>query len=136
MAVTLDILKHIISPTNSNSNINITPDGTGSAIIKNPSLTGKIVQGTRRTVAITGNILSSDWYIGVTAVPLTLTLTTGSYATNQQFVIKDESGGASANNITIDTQGAETIDGAATALISTNFGSLSILFDGTNFHLF
>lgn len=40
--------------------------------------------------------------------------------------IKDESGTAAANPITIDANGAQTIDGALTFVINTNFGSVSL----------
>lgn len=52
----------------------------------------------------------------------------------QIFIIKDESGAAGTNNITIATEGAENIDGAATALINTNYGSLRMYSNGA--HLF
>jgi hypothetical protein len=40
--------------------------------------------------------------------------------------IKDLTGTAAANNITIDASGSETIEGALTYVISTNFGSVTI----------
>ena len=69
--------------------------------------------------------IANDYYIGVTdtAAPRTVTLPPlASVPEWTQFVIKDESGGAAANNITIDGDGAETIDGAASKIINTNYG--------------
>ncbi len=72
-----------------------------------------------------------------TAAPRTLTLSTadiafGSTARPCFLTVKDESGGAAAQNITIDTQGAETIDGAASVVISANYGSVTLYSDGSN----
>ena len=46
------------------------------------------------------------------------------------LVIKDHSGDAAANNITVDGNGAETIDGALTATIVTNYGAITLHCDG------
>lgn len=77
-----------------------------------------------------------DYYLGVTstAAPRSVTLPE-QVPTNKSFIIKDESGGAAAQNITIDTTGAPTIDGAATQTISSNYGSLTVMFDGTNYFI-
>jgi hypothetical protein len=48
-------------------------------------------------------------------------------------VIKDESGGASGNNITINTTNARTIDGAASVVISTNYGRVTLVKRGNNY---
>lgn len=54
-------------------------------------------------------------------------------ATNPRvFTIKDESGDASAHAITISTEGTEKIDGADTASISVNYGSVTIYSNGSN----
>lgn len=47
-------------------------------------------------------------------------------------IVKDESGGAAANNITITTEGSETINGSATATINTNYGAVRLYSNGTN----
>lgn len=49
--------------------------------------------------------------------------------------IKDASGNAGVNNITITTEGSETIDGAATAVINSNYSAIKIYTDGTNFFI-
>lgn len=51
---------------------------------------------------------------------------------SQVCIFKDESGDAAINNITIVTQGSETIDESATKVINTNFGSVGIYSDGSN----
>ena len=45
------------------------------------------------------------------------------------IIVKDESGGAAANNITIVPSGADTIDGAASYPITTNYGSATLYTD-------
>jgi len=72
---------------------------------------------------------TSDYYIGVTdtAAPRTISLPPLAQAPSWiQYIIKDESGGAGANNITIDAGGADTIDGAANIIINSNYGVFRI----------
>lgn len=53
-------------------------------------------------------------------------------SSGRTIVIKDEAGSAATNAITIDPNGAETLDGSATsATITVNFGFLEIFCDGT-----
>lgn len=42
---------------------------------------------------------------------------------------------STANAVTIDPSGAQTIDGAATAVISVQFASLTLVSDGSNWHV-
>lgn len=51
---------------------------------------------------------------------------------NSFFVIKDADGGASADPVTITTEGAETIDGLASVQIVADYGSMRLVSDGTN----
>lgn len=46
--------------------------------------------------------------------------------------IKDAGGNASVYNITITTEGAQTIDGAATFVMNSNYQSVELVCDGTN----
>ena len=50
------------------------------------------------------------------------------------YIIKDTSGGAGTNSITI-TPASGTIDGAANTSIQTNYGTLQVFSDGTNYYL-
>ena len=67
-----------------------------------------------------------------TSAPRTLTISSADITDNRQFVIKDQSGLAGINNITIDTEGSEKIDGADTITISVNYGSATLYSDGSN----
>ena len=50
------------------------------------------------------------------------------------FTIKDESGGANANNISIVTQGGQLIDGATSIAITEDYGSVTLYSNGTNLY--
>lgn len=71
---------------------------------------------------------------GITGGGDTVTLPSG-VNTGQTFIIKDASGSANTNNITIDTAGAETIDGASTYTMNVNYQSVTVVFDGTNYFI-
>ena len=74
-----------------------------------------------------------EFFIGVTAVPATITISSLDIKDGRSIVIKDESGSATGGNpITIDTQGSETIDGAMTVTITSNYGVVRLYSDGTN----
>ncbi len=63
----------------------------------------------------------------------TVALSNGSSA-GRLLIVKDESGGAATNNITISvTGGTKTIDNALTYVINTNYGSVMLYYDGTNY---
>ena len=80
-------------------------------------------------------ILTSDYYIGVSSLTVTRTLTLPTAASagdGKIFVIKDESGSASGSvKITIDGDGAETIDGVATYDIDLAYDSITLMCSGT-----
>jgi hypothetical protein len=67
-----------------------------------------------------------------TSVARTVTLDTDDVEAGRVVFVKDASGGASTNNITVATEGAETIDGATTISISVNYGVARLISDGTN----
>lgn len=76
---------------------------------------------------------AGDRVIGVNrAGVVTITLPTAELKAGRFFLIKDESGAAGSNTITVATEGSETIDGSATDTIVTNFGAKSYYSDGTN----
>ena len=83
---------------------------------------------------------SDESYIGVRNTSFSVTIDVssvpgGTSGSGRRVTIKDESGGATINNINI-VHAGRTFDGAATPLvINTNFGSVTIVFDGTNWFL-
>ena len=59
-------------------------------------------------------------------------LAPGSLATGQIQIVKDEAGAAGSHTITI-TPASGTIDGAASKTITTNYGSLKVYSNGSNY---
>lgn len=91
-----------------------------------------------RRVAAADNINSADEVIiGVTdtSAPRLVTILSPDFVDGRLFIIKDESGNAGTNNITIATQGAQTIDGASSVAITADFGVARLYSDGSNLFL-
>lgn len=90
--------------------------------------------------AATYDILASDVVINVlhttVAAVTNIKLMTAQVVKGRIFTIKDAGGNAGTNNITITTEGAETIDGAATFVINSNYGAVNIYCDGTNYFIY
>lgn len=78
-------------------------------------------------------VLSSDDVVVCnlsTTGPFTIDLPT-TPAANEQVRIKDGKGDAFTHNITINAGGSTTIDGAGSLPLDENFGSRTLIFDGT-----
>jgi hypothetical protein len=60
----------------------------------------------------------------------------GGITISTQITVKDISGTAASYPITITTSDGSLIDGGASAVISTNYGSVNLFFDGTNWYTF
>ena len=73
-----------------------------------------------------------DYYLAVN-VPSPSIINLAASPTGTVFVVKDASGNASINPITI--QATTTIDGQPTAVINSNYGSLTFIFNGTEWNL-
>jgi hypothetical protein len=98
---------------------------TAFAVAQTSILTPRTVNSGTATIAAT------DAYIGVNNPgAVTLTLPSGSSVTNGKFfVVKDESGAAATNNITIIGNGTDKIDGQANVIINTNYGIVRLLWN-------
>lgn len=78
--------------------------------------------------------LTTDYVILVdTSAARTIT-PMASPVTGQMYVIKDNVGSAAANNITV-TPSGKNIDGAASTTINVNFGSITIVYNGTQWNI-
>lgn len=77
-------------------------------------------------------VLPTDYFIDVNvAGPSSLVFPVSSAGT--VYIVKDTSGAAAVNPITITA--ATTIDGAPAAVINTNYGSLTFVFNGTEWSI-
>jgi hypothetical protein len=93
--------------------------------------------GPRDVVDTAGNYTTTaaDGMVRVTntSAARTITLTTTRLHPGAEIVVKDASGGAAVNNITI--AAAALIDGAASIVIATNSGSRRLRYTGTTFEV-
>jgi len=83
-------------------------------------------------------VISTDQYISVDCSAGTVSLlfpnTTTSYKT---WIVKDRIGSSSTYNISITTVGGgDDIDGETTYLMASNFSSIQLLFNGTNYEVY
>lgn len=87
----------------------------------------------------TYDLLFSDHILGVTytttGTVTSLTLPTEQCISGRTIIIKDAGGNAGTNNITVDTEAAQTIDGSATAVMSTDYESITLYCDGSNWFI-
>jgi hypothetical protein len=83
-------------------------------------------------------VLSTDYYISVDSSGGAVTLRFPNAPTvNQTWTVKDRTGNASANNISVTTVGgAVTIDGATTYTIISNYGSINLINNATSYEVY
>jgi hypothetical protein len=83
-------------------------------------------------------VLSTDYYISVNSSGGAVTLRFPNAPTvNQTWTVKDRTGNASANNISVTTVGgAVTIDGATTYTIISNYGSINLINNATSYEVY
>ena len=80
---------------------------------------------------------AGNYILGVTSVPTEISFDATSFVTGTVFIIKDESGNASATNlITINPSASQTIDGSSTAYIESPYGSVFLYTDGTDWFIY
>jgi hypothetical protein len=102
-------------------------------------LNGGMIHKVTTVNAATYDLLTSDYILNVTypstAAVTSLTLPTAQTVSGRVIIIKDASGNAGTNNITIDTEGGQTIDGAATKVLNGNYESVMLYCDGSNWFI-
>ncbi len=106
---------------------------SGSLTIKGGIINKRTATATSYTVLVT------DYIVGVTSTAAARTITLPAAATatvGKTYIVKDESGAAATNNITVQGNAAETIEGTNTKLINTNYGVLRLYTDGTSWFTF
>jgi hypothetical protein len=115
--------------------------GSGRIEISNPALTGDTLtfsynHGYKQDGAATVNASPTDRVVGVTNAGSAVTVNLaaiGNMTAGDSITVKDEAGDANTFNITIETAGAETIDGAANYTINTAYGYVTLYSDGANY---
>jgi hypothetical protein len=101
-----------------------------------PTVNGvKVAVVTKVTVDTPYTALATDYVILGNCVDgvLTVNLPASASSSGQQYKIKKID--SSANAITIDGNASETIDGATTKVISVQYDSVTIVCDGSNWHI-
>ena len=89
----------------------------------------------KRVPKSTSYAMTTDNYLvgcDTSSNTITMTLPLALTATNQTFYVVDETENASINNITIETSGSDTLNGALNKIISTDYTSIQIYSDGVS----
>ena len=68
-------------------------------------------------------------------VAFAVTLPAGATHTTRRLYVKDKTGNASSTNVTITAGGGETIDGAASVTLASDFGAVTLVFNGTEWSI-
>jgi hypothetical protein len=85
--------------------------------------------------SINSNVALNNHTINLVDTSAARTLTLPAPSVGAHIVIKDSSGLADTNAITVNPNGAETIDGAASLAISSNYSSTSLISNGTHWFI-
>jgi hypothetical protein len=128
----------VTGPTGASSTVT-GPTGASSTVTGPTGATGATGIAGGLVVPVTNvnttpyNVLTSDYMMsvnvgGASSVVLPISVT------GTVFVVKDDSGVASVNNITITATGAN-IDGVASQVINVNRGSFTMVFNGSQWDI-
>jgi len=87
--------------------------------------------------AVTTHMTASqaDYYLGVDSSSTAITVhlpNAATLATGQTYVIKDETGNANTNNITISASGTQTIDGQNSIILLSPYSAISLYCNGAD----
>jgi hypothetical protein len=106
--------------------------GLGQWVPETPAVTAAYTVRTKTTTytALAGDVLLCD----ATGGAFTVTLPAAAGVTGQSISVKKTD--ASANAVTVDGNGAETIDGAATLALATRYAAVTLWSDGSNWWVF
>jgi hypothetical protein len=113
----------------------LTSNGTGVA----PSFQSLSTNYTNVNFAASPyTVLATDQYISVDTSGGAITLRFPNAPTsNREWVVKDRTGNAGINNITITTVGGAVLfDGSTSYVINANYGSVQLIFNGTSYEVF
>lgn len=89
--------------------------------------------------AATYDTVVTDYILGcsytATGAITSLTLPTAQLVEGRTIIVKDTGGLAATNNITIDTEGGEKIDGSDTYVMNSNYQAITLFSNGTNWFI-
>ena len=103
------------------------------ALASGAATTSTVKQNIRTATATPVTVVAATDYTVVTnlTVPGAVAVNLPAGVAKQVFVIVDGKGDAGTNNITVDGNGAETLNGSATYVINENYGGIMLQFNGT-----
>jgi len=109
-------------------------DGTDSNLLKSSgdAIFNGSLSLTRVLIQANGLISSAITIAELDSAVTAITLPTSAVVSGRVLIIKDITGNATATPKTISTEGAETIDGAATLVLTKDFESRQLFSDGSN----
>jgi hypothetical protein len=107
----------------------LTTDGTDTSWASGSSLVAVSTKTTTYTLQSSDDVILAD----ASSAAFTLTLPAAASVTGKKFIIKKIDSGF--NQVTIDGNSSETIDGSADRKLSTQYESITIVSDGTNWQL-
>jgi hypothetical protein len=115
--------------------INTTTGQLGEVTIPTPS---SLTLTTITHTASPYSVLAADQFLACQTSGGTISiLLPNAPSTGRVIIIKDSNGAAATSNISVTTVGGSvTIDGQTTYTIVSNYGSISVIFDGTNYEVF
>lgn len=91
----------------------------------------------RTAVSYNYTIVLTDYVLGVdtSTTAIILNLPDATTSENHVFNVVDESGNSSNNNITLIPHGSQTISGGSQYIINTNYASITLYSNGSNFFI-
>jgi hypothetical protein len=137
----IDALFDNVTPASEASHLEFYVNNTGSSVSNGFSIyKDHVVMPKGQYVNVTTpgaypyTTLISDFLILVDSSAARTITPLASPATGAKYVIKDNVGSAATNTITI-TPSGKNIDGAASATITSNYGSITIVYNGTQWNI-
>lgn len=114
--------------TSTGGTVNIT-NSAGGINLESSGITAVTTPG-----AYPYTTLATDYVVLVNTASARTIIPQATPTTGKMLVIKDNVGSAAANNITI-TPSGKNIDGAASSTINLNYGSVTIVYNGTEWSI-
>lgn len=109
----------------------------GGNLTMSGSILGKQLRNITAIASATYDLLTTDYILLVNYTAtgaVTITLPTAQCEKGRIIQIKD-AGNASTNNITVETEGSETIDGDSTLTIGADYMARTLCSDGVNWYI-